>query len=522
MSKLLFKSGDDWTQELLERVWEEIEIIAKEDLRITYYKPQIEIVSAKQMLDAYTSVGMPTMYKHWSFGKEYVYNEKMYKAGKMGLAYELVINSNPCIAYLMEENDAMMQTLVLAHASVGHSAVFKHNYLFKDKTDADAIIDYLEFARNYIKLCEEKYGEDEVESVLDACHALQNYGVDKYKKPKPLNAAQEEKVALQKFEQELSDYDLVWEKVGKKKVKKEKGPEIDRALKESQENILYFIEKNAPHLPVWKRELIRITRMLAQYFSPQRATKVLNEGFASFTHYFIMNRLYDKGLIDGGTMISFFASHSGVLNQPGYGSFNPYTLGFAIFMDIKRICEGGHWAIRNNDKIWVPITDEDREYFPQLIGKDWVEAVQYAMMNFKDETFIQQYLSPKVARDMQIFVIKDGGITEESFFVTEISNQRSFRELRNKMAAQYAVENIMPDVQVTRADNRGSRKITLKHFVKNNRPLALHDAKQVIQYVADLWEYTVMLETIEHDEEGNLVPLNLSFFGRYSAEAIRK
>src|ERR1017187_397032 len=109
---LLFKSGEDWTPELLEKAWQEIEKIAKEELKITYYKPQIEIVSARQMLDAYTSVGMPIFYKHWSFGKEFVRSEKNYKAGKMGLAYELVINSDPCIAYLMEENDMLVQALV--------------------------------------------------------------------------------------------------------------------------------------------------------------------------------------------------------------------------------------------------------------------------------------------------------------------------------------------------------------------------------------------------------------------------
>ena len=171
---LLFKAGDDWTPELLDTIWEQIEIIAKEELKISYYKPQIEIVTARQMLDAYTSVGMPIYYRHWSFGKEFIQNEKAYKAGKMGLAYELVINSDPCIAYLMEENDALVQTLVMAHASVGHSAGLKNNYLITQYTDASSIIDYLNFAKMYLKKCEEMYGEEEVEAVLDACHALQS------------------------------------------------------------------------------------------------------------------------------------------------------------------------------------------------------------------------------------------------------------------------------------------------------------------------------------------------------------
>lgn len=522
MSKLLFSAGDDWTPEILDRAWEEIEIIAREELKVTYYKPQVEIVTARQMLDAYTSVGMPIYYKHWSFGKEFVRDEKAYKSGRMGLAYELVINSDPCIAYLMEENNALIQTLVMAHASVGHSAVFKNNYLFKQYTDASAIIDYLNFAKMYLKKCEEKYGEQEVELVLDACHALQDYGVDRYIKPKRLSPAEEESRALERFERELNDYDHVWEKVGQPL--QQRIADNNRVIKpltkfemldEPQENILYFIEKNAPHLPAWKREIIRIVRKLAQYFQPQRATKVVNEGYATFTHFYIMNRLHEKGLIDGGTMIEFFATHNNVIMQyPMTTRFNPYKLGFSIFMEIKRICEGGHETPRG----WVPITDEDRRLFPNLIGKNWVEEVNYAMENFKDETFILQYLTPRIVRELQLFAVNDPHLYAEAFEVTAVSDDRGFQDLRQKLAAQHAVENYTPDVQITGIDVKGSRKLMLEHFTKRGRPLDHLDAKLVTRYISNLWEYTVQLKTIEYDEDGNAVPLVITEFGRYSAD----
>lgn len=520
MSKLIYKSGDDWTEEILARAWEEIEIIAKEELRSTYYKPQIEIVTAKQMLDAYTSVGMPIYYKHWSYGKEFVYSEKAYKAGRMGLAYEMVINSDPCIAYLMEENNANVQTMVMAHASVGHSAVFKNNYIFKQHTDASAIIDYLKFAKDYVKKCEEKYGADEVEHVLDACHALSIYGVDKYKKPKRLNSAQEEAKALERFERELDDYDPVWEKVGKKKK-----PGVDvietqdiEPFPEPHENILYFIEKNAPHLPGWKREIIRIVRKLSQYFSPQRQTKVLNEGWASFCHYYIMNRLYEKGLIDAGSMLEFYSLHAGVIAQPKFGSFNPYKLGFSIFMDIKRLAEGGEWVVKDGQRVWSPITEEDKKWFPDIINTDWVETTRYAMENFKDETFILQYLSPKVARDLQMFAFNDPDALAEEYIITEISNERGFRELRRKLGKSYALENIIPDIQITAVDYKGTRKLIMEHFVKDGKPLHVEDAKKVLQYTADLWEYSAVLKTFEYNDEGDASPLNLIALGKYSSK----
>jgi stage V sporulation protein R len=120
------------------------------------------------MMDAYASVGMPVNYRHWSYGKEFIATEKNYKRGHMGLAYEIVINSNPCISYLMEENTMAMQALVIAHAAYGHNSFFKGNYLFRMWTDASSIIDYLVYAKNYVAECEERHGLDAVETCSTA------------------------------------------------------------------------------------------------------------------------------------------------------------------------------------------------------------------------------------------------------------------------------------------------------------------------------------------------------------------
>ena len=191
-------TGSEWTDELIRDYDREIGRLAR-DFKLDTYPNQIEIITAEQMMDAYASVGMPIGYHHWSFGKHFLNVEKSYKRGQMGLAYELVINSNPCISYLMEENTIAMQALVIAHACYGHNSFFKNNYLFKMWTSADAIIDYLVFAQHYIADCEERYGLDEVENMLDACHALMSYGVDRYKHPAPLSL-HEEKIKQQNRE----------------------------------------------------------------------------------------------------------------------------------------------------------------------------------------------------------------------------------------------------------------------------------------------------------------------------------
>ena len=132
----------DWTFELIERYHAAIAATA-ERYGLDTYPNQLEVISAEQMMDAYASVGMPVGYRHWSYGKEFLATERRYRRGHMGLAYEIVINSNPCISYLMEENTTAMQALVIAHAAYGHNSFFKNNYLFGMWTDAGSIIDYL-------------------------------------------------------------------------------------------------------------------------------------------------------------------------------------------------------------------------------------------------------------------------------------------------------------------------------------------------------------------------------------------
>ena len=181
----------DWSFELIEDYHDAIHKTAQR-FNLDTYPIQLEVITAEQMMDAYASVGMPVNYRHWSFGKQFIATEKSYRRGHMGLAYEIVINSDPCIAYLMEENTMTVQAQVIAHAAYGHNSFFKGNYLFKMWTDASSIVDYLVYARNYIAECEEKHGVDAVEALLDSCHALMNHGVDRYQRAQKRSLANEE------------------------------------------------------------------------------------------------------------------------------------------------------------------------------------------------------------------------------------------------------------------------------------------------------------------------------------------
>ena len=349
--------GSDWDFELLARYDEAIADIAHNKYGLDTYPNQIEVISSEQMMDAYSSVGMPVGYNHWSFGKQFVEVEGRYRRGQMGLAYEIVINSDPCIAYLMEENSIAMQALVIAHASYGHNSFFKNNYLFKTWTDASSIIDYLVFARHYIAECEMRHGVTAVEETLDSCHALMNYGVDRYKRPSPISAVEEKRRQREREESLQKQVSELWRTFPQLQPATQLREENDTFPVEPQENLLYFLEKNAPLLKPWQREIIRIVRKMAQYFYPQRQTKVMNEGWACLWHYTLLNDLYDRGQVTDGFMLEFLQNHSQVIYQPPftapfYSGMNPYALGFNMFQDIRRICE-------------TP-DDEDREWFPAV------------------------------------------------------------------------------------------------------------------------------------------------------------
>ncbi|WP_323753605.1 SpoVR family protein [Marinobacter sp.] len=483
-------TSSEWTFELIQKYDEAIAECAAE-FGLDTYPNQIEVITAEQMMDAYSSVGMPVGYNHWSFGKQFLQTSKGYQRGQMGLAYEIVINSNPCIAYLMEENTLPMQALVVAHACYGHNSFFKGNYLFRTWTDANAIIDYLVFARNYVSECEERHGIDAVEEILDSCHALMNYGVDRYKRPSPISAEEEIQRQTEREEYQQRRINDLWRTIPK--------PEEDDPVKrkprfpsEPQENLLYFIEKNAPLLETWQRELVRIVRKLAQYFYPQRQTQVMNEGWASFWHYTLLHRLFEKGLVTDGFMLEFLQSHTSVtyqppFNSPWYSGINPYTLGFSIYTDLRRMCE-------------TP-TDEDREWFPDIAGTDWLEALHFAMRNFKDESFILQYLSPKVMRDLKLFAIEDDD-NENHYTVTAIHDETGYKALREKLAAQYNLSYREPNIQVWNVDVRGDRSLTLRHIPVDHIPLG-KETDEVLRHVHRLWGFDVYLETVDNGKVQN-------------------
>lgn len=439
MSKnnLLFTSAE-WTEHDINNIWAVVSKIAKEKYNLSFYEPQFTIVDFETMLvNQSFTYGLPVSYAHWSHGKNYFAERDSYIHGSSGLSYEMIINSDPAVTYLMADNSTTMQTLVLAHAAVGHASFFKNNHAFKEGMNPKTILALTQYAKNYIAMCEKKYGETTVEEVLDFAHALAPNSIDRSTRRCNDNLY---KRVLEYNSQLESNYDEIFKKFDKKLKLSAEGEDMDIEQIFPETNLLYYIEKNSKVLVTWEREVLSIVRALHQYFYPQALTKMMNEGYASFWHHTLMYDLYDQGYISEGSMMEALDSHCGVIHQfemrPAY-HLNPYKLGSEIFFDIKRMCENP--------------TDEDKEWFPYLVGKDWQQEIQLAMENFTDSSFILQYLSPHIVRKLGL---SNSSKCEEDEYqiiyeVTEIQADCDFRDLRRNLSEMYSYEEHHPTIAIS-------------------------------------------------------------------------
>ncbi|BCK74920.1 spoVR family protein [Acetobacter aceti NRIC 0242] len=487
----LLYQGADWNFHIIRDCYNAIEEIAEKELGLDVFPNRIEVITSEQMLDVYTANGMPINYHHWSYGKRFAGHENAYRRGLMGLAYEVVINSNPCISYLMEENSATMQALVIAHAAFGHNHFFKNNRLFQEWTDPSQILNYLEFARGYISRCEEIHGQAAVERVLDAAHALQGQGVNRHSGSRHIDLKDEQARARERRAYEDSSFNDLWRTLPQGSEPEHSGNGERQALRRRlglpEENILYFLEKHAPRLAPWEREIIRIVRLIAQYFYPQPQLKLMNEGCATWVHDRIMSRLHEKGRIDDAAFMEVIHSTTNVIAQFGYEqgstSFNPYALGFAMMKDIERIC--------------TDPTEEDRRWQPDIAGNgDAYGTLRHAWAEYRDESFVLQFLSPKVMRDFRMFRLLDD--TRDPYLLVDaIHDEAGYRDIRRTVAASYDPSTWYTEIEIVDVDTFGDRTLRLEHRTKSGQVLADNDMKLTLNALADLWGYRVVLDEID-------------------------
>ncbi len=465
--------------------WNDKVRASAEGFGLKCFPQDFEICDSEQMISFMAYSGMPSHYPHWSYGKQFEIQKTFHDYGVSGLPYEMVINADPCIAYLMRDNTLLLQILTMAHV-YGHNDFFKNNATFRHirpelvvetfKVHADRI-------RSYI--ADPSIGLEKVEKVLDAAHALSLQCRRNLDSPKLTKARLEERLRDKFFGHCDED-----ESKGLKK-----RPEFDadgfekarvKIPLESDEDILLFIRDENKSLSEWERDILTIVHEEAQYFIPQIDTKTMNEGWASFWHKKIIEVLD----LAQGMRIEFGVRHSQVL-APNPGGLNPYHLGFRVWTNLEKMYDealAGKISEENQMEY-----DRNGEPGDLRKGKSGLQKIFEVREAFRDTSFIQSFLTENLMRDMGLFeheFIKD----KKTRIVTKVSDRDEWKDIRNTLVRNVGMGNI-PVIKVEDANYQDHpRRLLLKHYY-DGRELEFNYAKETLKHVKFLWGNEVTLES---------------------------
>jgi stage V sporulation protein R len=434
----------EWTVKDLESYNVKIEALAKK-LGLDYYEQEFQIIGYQDMLGYEAYVGMPSRYPHWSFGKAYEKNRTLYKYNLTGLPYEMVINSNPCLAYLMKENTLLLQILTIAHV-YGHNDFFKNNRLFKQGTEAEYTIEmfkrHADKIRNYIN--DPSIGYERVERVLNAAHAIK-LQISRVAGEKKISDSQVAKELMEEYQKKLEKRSILEPYVNPEM------PDISKVPLRPADDIMYFIIRHGS-LEEWEKNVIEIVREETLYFIPQIETKIMNEGWASFWHYTILNELN----LPDSLQLEFIKRHNDVV-APWRGGLNPYYLGFKILQDIEK-----------------------------RFGREKIFEVREVE---RDASFLRRYLTQELCEELHLFEYAKKG---DSYFVEEVPDDIGFTGIRNTLCANCGM-GMVPVIRVTDM-NLKTKLLQLEH-VYDGRELNMDYAEATLKHVQELWGHTVNLST---------------------------
>ncbi len=430
--------------------------------------PQIfELCDQNQMIGYIAYSGMPARYPHWSFGKQFEKQRTLYDLGIAGLPYEMVINSNPCLAYLMKDNSLLLQVLTIAHV-YAHNDFFRNNFNFRN-THAEYTLEKFKAHADRLR----RYGEDprigslKVETVLDAAHALsmncRRYSSVKKGMPSAHNDGEMNEGTMERDDQQLALMEEV-------EADGERGRNIAKIPPEPEEDLLLFIRDHNHKLSEWEKDLLTIVHEEAQYFIPQIETKIINEGWASYWHKKILDNLH----LPQDMQMEFMVRHNQVL-RPIPRSLNPYHLGFKIFEDIVRR--------------WDEPSDQERETFNREGGEGLSKILQVRETD-RDESFIRQYLTRELMDQLDLYQHEDLGGDR---VVTKVASEEDWKQLKETIIANTGL-NSMPVIKVWDADYDGYGRLLLVHEF-DGRELDRDYARHTLRHVRRLWGKTVILES---------------------------
>jgi stage V sporulation protein R len=482
----------------LRHLKEEIEGYAR-GYGLDFFETIFEVVDADDLNEIAAYGGFPTRYPHWSFGMQYQELKKGYEYG-LSKIYEMVINNDPCYAYLMRCNHTVDQKLVMAHV-YGHCDFFKNNAYFSHTTRKmmDEIANHAARIRGYV----ERFGEDEVESFLDKCMSIDDLidihsvaikrrdAASKYDfsghKPDEL---EENRPPRFKAKGYMADYINPPHALKDDEERKERERTAIQFPDHPEKDVLLFLIEHAP-LKNWQRDVLSIVRDEAYYFYPQAQTKIMNEGWASYWHSTMMT----QKVLEPSEVIDYADHHSGTMATSSK-RLNPYKLGIELLRDIER-----RWNMGQFGPEWDACEDMDkkRTWDKQLgLGRQKIFEVRRV---HNDITFIDTFLTPEFCKEYKLFSFNYQDQTKN--YVIE---SREFQQVKQRLL--FSLTNFgKPWIYVLNGNHANRGELLLRHE-HNGVDLKVDEAQDTLSNVQYLWGRPVHLETILEDQ-----PILLSFDG---------
>ncbi|WP_045507390.1 SpoVR family protein [Bacillus amyloliquefaciens] len=445
----------------LQRAIEEITDIAK-GFGLDFYPMRYEICPA-EIIYTFGAYGMPTRFSHWSFGKQFHKMKLHYDLG-LSKIYELVINSNPCYAFLLDSNSLIQNKLIVAHV-LAHCDFFKNNCRFQN-TNRD-MVESMAATAERIKHYERIHGIKEVESFLDAILAIQEHIDPSLVRPKLLWSVDDEEE--EEEETASSPYDDLWDMDKPKQVKKKKRKKPFPPRPEK--DILLFIEEHSRELEPWQRDILTMMREEMLYFWPQLETKIMNEGWASYWHQRIIRELD----LTSDEAIEFAKLNAGVI-QPSKTGINPYYLGLKIFEDIEERYDN-------------PTEEMKKTGVKPGSGREKMFEVREIE---SDISFIRNYLTKDLVLREDLYLFQKQG---RDYKVID----KEWKAVRDQLV-NMRVNGGFPYLTVNDGDYLKNNELYIKHWYEGIE-LDLKYLEKVLPYLYQLWGRSVHIESVLEDKE---------------------
>lgn len=482
-----YESEDRELEEALGHIWD----IAQE-FHLDPFPTHFEVVPARIMHQIGSYNGLQGSFSHWTRGREYRQAKTSYDWG-MSKVYELVINSNPAQAFLLENNPPLENKFVMAHV-LGHTDFFKNNFRFAD-TRRDMPQASIQSAER-IQAYEITEGRLEVERFLDAALAIQEH-VDPYLLNRP---SREDELKLWRSQADRATKNRP--QVVSDEFEDLLGPRYQQTEKTSQSatlhippvperDLLGFIRNHAPHLQDWQRDIVDIVRNEAVYFFPQRRTKIMNEGWAAYWHKRIMREMGDRNLVSDKDNEDWWKVHSGVVAESPR-SLNPYYLGMKVYEYLEDYYNG---HLTEKENAWLQ--EQGMPVYPYFEGRledsPASAELRNVMMYNDDQSFIRNYFNKIIADRMNLFVYEERAIPR--FGTQTFVKSTGWMDIREKLVS--SLDNSgTPYIEVVDGDYNNANELYLRHNF-DGRTLDPNYIQKTLPYLHTLWQRPLHLETVD-------------------------